>query len=194
MQPNLEFSRFPQDSQTIHLRYGSYAYSQTLMKLIFLDPGLSFSENFDTSYSFLSNPLWKYNPMETSYQNYLSSSGFMNCIYHITVSRQSLGVIIRLVFPILLFLYISGLTFWEEHKKRAATTSTLLFAISALYVVIIGNIPMLGYITFVDAYVSGVSTISPLASYFCNLTCSSHIDVYHALYSHRRTHNLCTYV
>jgi hypothetical protein len=157
MQPSLEFSNFPQDIQTIHLRYGSYAYSQSFMRIIFLEPGLSFTENFDESYSFLSNPLWKFLPAETSFQNYISSSGFMNCIYHITVARQSLGVIIRLVFPILLFLYISGLTFWEEHKKRVTTTSTLLFAISALYVVIIGNIPMLGYLTFVDAYVTIVS-------------------------------------
>lgn len=168
MQPNLEFSKFPGDSQLIHLRYGSYAYSQTFMKIIYLEPGLSFNKNFDETYSFLSNPLWKFDPKHTSYQNYLSSSGFVNCIYHIAVDRQTVGIVIRLVFPILLFLYISGLTFWEEHTKRVNTTSTLLFAISALYVVIIDNIPMLGYLTYVDMFVSGVSYFV-LISYFINI-------------------------
>lgn len=53
----------------------------------------------------------------TNYENYLSSSGFLNAIYHVSVDRQGVGVIVRLILPIVLLIYLAGLTFWEEYSQ-----------------------------------------------------------------------------
>lgn len=60
----LSFEDYPSDSQTFHLRYGSYAYNQNYLQMQFVEPALTFNQNFDGSYSFLSNPLWEYNAGE----------------------------------------------------------------------------------------------------------------------------------
>ncbi len=63
----------------------------------------------------------------------------------------------RLILPITLLLVLAGLTFWAQFENRVDSTVTLLLAVSALYIVILGNIPMLGYLTDVDKYVFVVS-------------------------------------
>jgi hypothetical protein len=39
------------------------------------------------------------------------------------------------------------LTFWANLDDRINMTMTILLSVSALYVVILGNIPLLGYLT-----------------------------------------------
>lgn len=41
----------------------------------------------------------------------------------------------------------TGLTFWANVDSRIDTTMTILLSVSALYVVILSNIPLLGYLT-----------------------------------------------
>jgi hypothetical protein len=157
MQPTLEFSKYPDDEQTIHLRYGSYAYNQNYLKMVFLQPALSFNQNYDGSFTFMENPLWTYEPSDTSSSTYLSSSGFLNSIYHVAVSRQGSGIVVRLVLPITLLILLAGLTFWAEYGGRVDSTITLLLSVSALYIVILANIPLLGYLTAIDNYIFWVS-------------------------------------
>lgn len=159
IQPKFNFFDYPTDDQMIHIRYGSYSYNQTFLTVQFLSPSLTFNQNFDGSYTFLSNPFWTYQHDESSYGQYLSSNGFLNKIYHIAITRQGIGIIVRLILPIALLIYLSGLTFWAEYETRVNTTSTLLFSVSALYVVILQNIPLLGYLTKVDLLVVAVSIL-----------------------------------
>ena len=42
---------------------------------------------------------------------------------------------------------VVGLTFWANVDSRIDTTMTILLSVSALYVVILSNIPLLGYLT-----------------------------------------------
>jgi hypothetical protein len=159
MQPTLEFTDYPTDEQTMHIRYGSYAYNQNFMKVIYLQPSLTFNQNYDGKETFSSNPLWTYEPTDTSNGYYVSSSGFWNVIYHIAVSRQGKGIIVRLILPITLLILLAGLTFWAEYSGRVDSTITLLLAVSALYIVILSNIPLLGYLTAVDRYIFWVSLL-----------------------------------
>jgi len=90
--------------------------------------------------------------------------------YYLTISRQGNGVIVRLILPITILLLLSGLTFWITFENRVNTTITLMLSVSALYIVILGNIPMVGYLTIVDKYVFAVSFkySSHFASFFKN--------------------------
>lgn len=48
---------------------------------------------------------------------------------------------------LILFVTVTGLTFWADVDSRIDTTMTILLSVSALYVVILSNIPLLGYLT-----------------------------------------------
>jgi hypothetical protein len=69
------------------------------------------------------------------------------------VDRQADGTMTRFALPILMLLILAGLTFWAGFDTRVETTMTILLSVSALYVVIIGNIPQLGYLTTFDTWI-----------------------------------------
>lgn len=79
------------------------------------DP-LTFNTNFNGDYTFTANPIWTYDNSSSNsstvspsyYTTYVSSSGFLNSIYRIYVTRQGSGIVIRLVLPITLLLLLSG--------------------------------------------------------------------------------------
>ena len=52
----------------------------------------------------------------------------------------------------------AGVTFWAEPETRVDSITTLILAVSALYIVILGNIPLVGYLTDFDRFVFWVST------------------------------------
>lgn len=159
MEPKFKFENYPSDNQIINLRYGSYAYSQQFLKVLFLAPAISLNQNYDNSSTFMDNPEWTFDNSSTTYTNYVSSSGFYNVIYHIYMERQGAGIVVRLILPITLLLFLGGLTFWAEYTSRVDSTVTLLLSVSALYIVILANIPMVGYLTSIDRYVFAVRTI-----------------------------------
>jgi hypothetical protein len=157
MEPKLQFVDYPNDQQIIDLRYGSYAYNQDYLKLVFVDPALSYNTNYDNSFTFRNNPIWQDNNVTSTSSTYLSGSRFLNVIYRIRIQRKGKGVVVRLILPITLLCILGGLTFWAEYGSRVDSTITLLLAVSALYIVILGNIPLLGYLTDLDKYVLYVS-------------------------------------
>jgi hypothetical protein len=161
-QPKMEFEQYPGDHQMVHVRFGSYAYDQTWLQMIFLPGALSFNENYDKSMTFLSNPNWAFDNSTTTYETYVSGSGFLNAIYHIGIQRKGSGIVLRLILPITLLCFLGGLTFWAEYSGRVDSTITLLLAVSALYIVILANIPLVGYLTAMDTYIFWVTEmISP---------------------------------
>jgi hypothetical protein len=154
MQPLLKFNRYPSDTQVINIRYGSYAYNEQFLVMNYWGDPLSFNTNFDGSLTFMSNPIWTYDNSSTSYATYTSGSNFLNAIFHIAVTRKGSGIVIRLVLPITLLILLSSLTFWvDDVPSRIDSTVTLLLSVSALYIVILSNIPLLGYLTDIDKYV-----------------------------------------
>lgn len=153
MQPRFNFDAYPADQQTINIRYGSYAFNNLTFRMNFTNPPLSFSTNYDGEPTYMQNPAWTYDNSSTSYDVYTSSSGFSNPIYHVVMSRQGAGIVVRLILPITMLVILAGLTFWADYENRVDSTTTLLLAISALYIVILANIPLLGYLTAIDRYV-----------------------------------------
>ena len=166
IQPKQDFRLFPEDTQSVDIRFGSYAYSNTYLKMNYYGNELSFNTNYDGTYTFLSNPTWTWNSDGTSFGLYTSGSNFVNCIYHISVTRQSLGAMNRITVPILYFMLFVGLTYWVNPEHRLDICIGILLAVSALYIVVLANIPLVGYLTTVDSYVFYAFLIILLASVF----------------------------
>jgi hypothetical protein len=56
--------------------------------------------------------------------------------------------------PITMLLVLAGCTFWVGHpESRISATSGLIIAVTALYIVLISNVPFVGYATRVDTFV-----------------------------------------
>lgn len=67
--------------------------------------------------------------------------------------RISHGLLIRLGFPILALMVLAGLIFWASYELRISSTMRILYAVSALYIVIFRNVPMIGSSTDFDVYI-----------------------------------------
>ena len=172
IQPKQDFRLFPEDTQSVDIRFGSYAYSNAYFKMNYYGNELSFNTNYDGSYTFLSNPTWSWNSKGTSFGLYTSGSNFVNCIYHISVTRQSLGAMNRITVPILYFMLFVGLTYWVNPEHRLDICVGILLAVSALYIVVLANIPLVGYLTTVDSYVFYAFLIILLAAAFHVMYCT----------------------
>ena len=172
IQPKQDFRLFPEDTQSVDIRFGSYAYSNAYFKMNYYGNELSFNTNYDGSYTFLSNPTWSWNSKGTSFGLYTSGSNFVNCIYHISVTRQSLGAMNRITVPILYFMLFVGLTYWVNPEHRLDICIGILLAVSALYIVVLANIPLVGYLTTVDSYVFYAFLTLLLASAFHAMYCT----------------------
>ena len=65
----------------------------------------------------------------------------------------------RLAFPMLLLTILAAASFWSDINDRVGTTMTILLAISALYIVVFANVPMIGYLTKFDTFVVALFVI-----------------------------------
>ena len=146
------FANYPEDTQKIVVRYSIFNYDATRLMIGFNGGNaLLFNQNVDGGDTFKSNPIWTYKSY--SYETYVSNSNIAYAVYNINVTRQGKGIIFRLVLPITFLLLLAGLTFWVLYENRVDTTITLLLSVSALYIVILQNIPLVGYLTLVDTFV-----------------------------------------
>jgi hypothetical protein len=73
-------------------------------------------------------------------------------IVSFTIARKSTGILSRMCIPILLIMLLSAMSYWGTVNDRIATTVTALLAIAALYIGIVGSIPLVGYMTRLDDF------------------------------------------
>ena len=89
---------------------------------------------------------------------------FSDILFHCFVKSTSLCIVVcaneRLTkyftainMQILVLLMLAGATFWASVESRSDTTMTILLSVSALYVVILDNIPQVGYLTSFDKWI-----------------------------------------
>lgn len=167
VQPHFTYENYPRDKQSLNIRFMSNAYSIDFLRLKYSLEPINF---VNSAYPNLNDVNW-----ELSSQWYLDSTQFETKIWEdqreyssgsVTISstfdsailildaeRISDGLLIRLGVPILILMVLSGLVFWAATENRIDATMTILLAVSALYIVVFGNIPMLGYLTSFDTYV-----------------------------------------
>lgn len=154
VQSGFKFNKYPGDEQNIIVRFYMYPYDNRTAIMTIFGSGISFSTDENGEYTFPQNPLWSYiSSTASTYNSQGSSSATSYALFTITVQRQGSGIVMRLVVPVLLLLVLSTLTFWATYEERVNITITLLLSVSALYIVILGNIPLVGYLTNLDKFI-----------------------------------------
>lgn len=150
---SFDYKNYPSDSQVIILRFLSYGYDATYLKIELTNDPVQFFLNYQDSPQFEQNTLWTFDKwdayvLDQEYATILKSFA----IIKLYVSRKPEGIILRLAVPIFILVLLSGCTFWAAIESRVDSTVTLLLAVSALYIVIFQNIPMVGYTTDFDSF------------------------------------------
>jgi hypothetical protein len=102
---------------------------------------------------FQNNPIWEYQGVSEEVDTVDDKD-----VASITmkVRRDSDGIVYRLFLPIIICSVCAGLTFWTSHGERLNQITVLLLAVSALYITILANIPLVGYLTKADVFVKYV--------------------------------------
>lgn len=168
--PGFAYQNYPNDKQTILLRF--YGFSMFAPKVIFQsDDGtfVSLFNEYGTSEpAIATNSLWIFQGIEASFNQSAAIApyytGRPGGFVKIFVQRQSKGIVTRLAIPILLLVVLAVVAFWADPQDRMNTTITLLLSVSALYIVVFQNIPMVGTLTDFDVFI--------LTMFFIMFACS----------------------
>lgn len=154
-QPLFQYNDYPGDSQNIQIRYESYAFTTAFVRIVFRNGQcIQFTDASSGTQTFKANQVWGYDSTQCFIQTSVFSPirAFDTATAEITVTRYSSGLMLRLVLPIALLCMLAGCTFWASMESRNDTILTLLLSVSALYIVIFSNIPLLGYLTSLDKF------------------------------------------
>lgn len=162
-QAHMHYQDYPCDVQNITMRF--FSFTLTSNQLVFTPftgttelstPPVDFIYPIGSNNpSFAQNPEWTLVGTDYGYANWQLSPGFFSRPFGIVtfkVKRQSSGILQRLCLPILLIMILCALSYWGNAADRVATTVTGLLAIAAVYIAVIGAIPLVGYLTRLDEY------------------------------------------
>ena len=162
-QAHMHYQDYPCDVQNITIRF--FSFSLTSNQLTFVPyagedatsaPPVDFIYPIGSSNpSFAQNPEWTLQGTDYSYAHWQLSAGFVSRPFGAVtfkVQRQSSGILQRLCLPILLIMILCALSYWGNAADRVSTTVTGLLAIAAVYIAVIGAIPLVGYLTRLDEY------------------------------------------
>jgi hypothetical protein len=167
VQPHFTYEDFPMDIQKLNIRFMSNAYSTDFLRLKYSEKAIHFvnsaypnqdDANWELNNQWFLNVndhttlIWVDNRTYT-YGSETITMSYDSAILILDAERISDGMLIRLGFPILILMVLSGLVFWAATEHRIDATMTILLAVSALYIVVFGSIPMLGYLTAFDTYI-----------------------------------------
>lgn len=139
----------------ITIRYGSNGYSETYLNLSLLEPDtITQHISYDGTRHFYMNSEWDYQGASARAFIFRSASNHTDAVFVLPVVRYANGVVVRLAIPITMLLVLAGCTFWVGHpESRISATSGLIIAVTALYIVLIANVPFVGYATRIDTFV-----------------------------------------
>eukprot|EP01037_Dinobryon_pediforme_P036136 gene36136-42929_t len=157
VQPGFNFRRYPNDDQDIIIRFSALNFDAEQLQLFPSDVSCSFLPDHTCSFASNAMWIWKNEPSFqscTAYPDQKASNIYPSFVYYsVKIVRQGDGIIVRLVLPLMILLLLSALTFWVTYENRVDTTITLLLSVSALYIIILQSIPLVGYLTDIDKFV-----------------------------------------
>ncbi|KAM8831318.1 gamma-aminobutyric acid receptor subunit rho-2-like isoform 1-T1 [Spinachia spinachia] len=149
---NMDFSRFPLDSQTCTLELESYAYTDEDLMLYWKsgDESLSTDDRISLS-QFL---IQKFHT--TSRLAFYSSTGWYNRLYiNFTLRRHIFFFLLQTYFPATLMVMLSWVSFWIDRRAVPARVSLGITTVLTMSTIITGvnaSMPRVSYIKAVDIY------------------------------------------
>lgn len=166
-QSALDYSEYPSDTQNFSLVLQSYGYSSYLLDTNFIsNTAVTLVANFQNGEANIEqNQLWSYQSY-TAYTEDILQPNFANptrtfsmALINLLFKRQSDGISVRFLIPLAMLIMMSALTYWIYYENRVDITITILVSVSALYIVILQNLPMVGYLTNADRFIFWVSLL-----------------------------------
>ena len=149
------YESYPNDIQNIQMKFASLSVNTSDLNIELGNPSIVLMKDKNNNEIIKKNSVWSYKNIISEVYDaridpiHYRSTGLITMVFE----RQSHGLVMRLGIPIMLMTLLSGLIFWSDITTRADSTTTLLLTVSALYIVIFANIPMLGYLTAFDNFV-----------------------------------------
>uniref|UniRef100_A0AAR2LD43 GABA(C) receptor n=1 Tax=Pygocentrus nattereri TaxID=42514 RepID=A0AAR2LD43_PYGNA len=149
---NMDFSRFPLDSQTCTLELESYAYTDEDLMLYWKSGDNSLSTDDRISLSqFL---IQKFHT--SSRLAFYSSTGWYNRLYiNFTLRRHIFFFLLQTYFPATLMVMLSWVSFWIDRRAVPARVSLGITTVLTMSTIITGvnaSMPRVSYIKAVDIY------------------------------------------
>lgn len=154
VEPGFSFKSYPDDTQCIKINFYVYPYPATQVNMELFKEGVYEQLDINGVGTFSRNPMWNYQHSTANVYNSEGSSSATSIWQgQIFMKRKGTGIVLRLLVPLFLLILLSGVTFWMSKEKRIDVTITILLSVSALYIVILNNIPLVGYLTDLDKFV-----------------------------------------
>ncbi|XP_041044019.1 gamma-aminobutyric acid receptor subunit rho-2-like [Carcharodon carcharias] len=149
---NMDFSRFPLDTQTCSLEIESYAYTEDDLMLYWKDEKEALKTDEKVSLSqFL---IQKFHT--TSKLAFYSSTGWYNRLYiNFTLRRHIFFFLLQTYFPATLMVMLSWVSFWIDRRAVPARVSLGITTVLTMSTIITGvnaSMPRVSYIKAVDIY------------------------------------------
>nr|DBA26501.1 TPA: hypothetical protein GDO54_010748 [Pyxicephalus adspersus] len=149
---NMDFSRFPLDTQTCTLELESYAYTDEDLMLYWKNGNESLKTDEKISLSqFL---IQKFHT--TSRLAFYSSTGWYNRLYiNFTLRRHIFFFLLQTYFPATLMVMLSWVSFWIDRRAVPARVSLGITTVLTMSTIITGvnaSMPRVSYIKAVDIY------------------------------------------
>jgi hypothetical protein len=159
--PDFNFRKFPFDSQEFFIRIDSL-FPEEFYTFVDL-------EGFSELGSQLGEEEWTVTNYETEITSEVASTTRLGSRFSFgfEAQRQISFYVIRILIPILIILVVSWVTFFlKDYGKRVDVAAGNLLLFIAFNFTISGDLPKLGYLTFLDTILIGTFVITALVVIF----------------------------
>ena len=154
--PDFDFRQFPFDTQTFFIRVDS----------LYSTPFVNFTpSDFTEVGTQLGEEEWYITDHEVEVTTQPSSTGneTSSFVFRFFAQRHLSFYIYRIIIPLILIILVAWITFFlEDYGKRVDATTANLLLFIAFNFTIAGELPRLGYLTFMDVLLVGAFAISVL--------------------------------
>jgi len=154
--PDFDFRKFPFDTQTFYIRIDSL-YGSSFVKFI--------PSDYSEVGTQLGEEEWYVTDFETEVVTEPSSAGneTSNFVFRFYANRHLSFYIFRIFVPLILIITVAWITFFlQDYGKRVDATTANLLLFIAFNFTIAGELPRLGYLTYMDCLLVGAFFISVL--------------------------------